>query len=393
MKSCRIAHNAMSGVAVLIAASTMVSHSANAQCVPPTPPIFDTHDAILGASTPPNPCATQYGSGPEISREVVNSTIQTIVQSVRDGIHTASGTAVPGTAGLMRFTSEQKGDAVYQDAFGALAYAKEPLLTKAPAAPVAPSLIWGITAVGSGDSQRTSFFGGTGATPDSVANTAVAVGAVDVTKIGIFSAKDALNVMVLGSDAFTSVSGVRTDTPGVGTAITYLNGGVSADFIFNSGFSHTDGSSLNVTAYSYSADFNNRWDAPNNWWFESTFGTTYADAYQNGAVIGQVWTVQGGARFGTEFVLANGVKVQPVLTALAYSNVTESGSQFMVPNGANGNLIVSGDQGQLWGKGAAKFTFIFTPNFSAYIEGNVRGTTGDVTAIGYGGQLGLRWTW
>jgi hypothetical protein len=289
----------------------------------------------------------------------------------------------------MRFTSEQKGDAVYQDAFGALAYAKEPVLTRAPAAPAATSLIWGVTAIGGGDSQRTSLFGG----PASVTNTAVAVGAVDVTKIGIFGAKDALNVMVLGSNAFTSVSGVHTSTPGVGAAITYLNGGVSADFIFNSGFSHTDGSNLNATAYSYSADFNNRWDAPNNWWLEATFGGTHADTYSNGAAIGQVLTVQGGARVGTEFVLANGVKVQPVFTALAYSNLLESGSQHTIPNGLNGSTTVSGDQGQLWGKGSLKLNFTFTPRFSAYIEGNVRGTTGDVTAIGYGGQLGLRWTW
>jgi hypothetical protein len=324
---------------------------------------------------------------------VVNSTIQTIVQSVRDGIQAVNGAAVPGTAGLMRFTSEQKADAVYQDAFGALAYAKEPVLTKAAPAPAAPSLIWGVTAAGGVDSQRTSIFGGAGAVPDSVANTAFGVSAVDVTKIGIFDAKDALNIMVFGSDAFTSISGVHTSTPGVGTAVTYINGGASVDFIFNSGFSHTDGSNQNVTAYSYSTDFNNRWDSGNHWWLESTVGTTYADAYSNGAPVEQVWTVQGGARVGAEFMLANGVKVQPIFTVLAYSNLVESGGQITIPNGKNGGTSVAGDQGQLWGYGAAKFNFIFTPHFSAYIEGNVRGTSGDVTAIGYGGQLGLRWKW
>jgi hypothetical protein len=288
----------------------------------------------------------------------------------------------------MRLTSEQDGNAIYQEAFGALAYAKEPVLLKAAPAPAAPSVIWGATAVGSGDSQRTSIFGG----PDSIANTAVGVGAVDVTKIGIFGAKDALNVMVLGSDAFTNISGVHTATPGVGAAITYINAGASIDFIFNSGFSHTDGSA-DVTAYSYSADYNYRWDLADKWWFESTIGGTYADAHSNGVVIGQVWTVQGGGRVGTEVVLGNGVKVQPTFTVLAYSNIFESGSQFIIPNGVNGSTIISGDQGQLWGKGSAKFNFIFSPNFSAYVEGNVRGTTGDVTAVGYGGQLGLRWTW
>ncbi len=379
MTSFRIAYSVIGGVACLIAATTLASQSANAQCFL----------SVVGSRFVVSPCATQYGSGPEIAREVVNSTIQSIVQSVRDGIRTTTGAAtVPGTAGLMRFTSEQNGNAVYQEAFGALAYAKEPVLLKAAPAATAPSVIWGATAVGAGDSQRTSIGGG----PDSIANTAVGVGAVDVTKIGVFGAKDALNIMVLGSDAFTNISGVHTTTPGVGAAITYVNGGASVDFIFNSGFSRTDGSA-DVAAYSYSADYNYRWDLADKWWFESMIGGTYAEAHSNGAVIGQVWTVQGGGRVGTEVVLGNGVKVQPTFTALAFSNIFESGGQFAIPNGLNGSQIVSGDQGQLWGKGAAKFNFIFTPNFSTFVEGNVRGTTGLVTAIGYGGQLGLRWTW
>src|SRR6516225_9311034 len=166
MTSFRIAYIAMVGVACLVAASTLASQSANAQCFPAQIPIFAGEGGPTGFR--PNPaCATQYGSGPEIAREVVNSTIQSIVQSVRDGIRTTTGAAaVPGTAGLMRFTSEQNGNPVYQEAFGALAYAKEPVLLKAAPAPAAPSVIWGATAVGAGDSQRTSIFGG----PDSDAN-------------------------------------------------------------------------------------------------------------------------------------------------------------------------------------------------------------------------------
>jgi hypothetical protein len=296
----------------------------------------------------------------------------------------------------MRFTDD--GNSIYQEAFGALAYAKEPvLLTKAP--PAAPSVTWGFTAAGSVDSQHTTISGGN---PETVANTAVGIGAVDVTKVGIFGAKDALNVMVIGSDAFTTVDGVHTRTPGVGVAITYLNGGASLDFIFNSGFSHTDnvpfavGGVLTtpdaVTTYSYSTDYNYRWDFANKWWFESTIGGTYSESHANGAVIGQVWTVQGGGRAGTEFVLANGVKVQPTFTGLVYSNVFESGRQYVI-NTFSLNPIVPGDQGQLWGKGAAKFNFVFTPNFSGYVEGNVRGTNGFVNAYGYGGQAGFRWTW
>jgi hypothetical protein len=288
----------------------------------------------------------------------------------------------------MRFTAEQNGDALYQEAFGALAYAKEPLYTKAPPAPAAPSLVWGFTSTGSVDAQRTSVGGGA----DSFVNTQVGVAAVDVTKFGIFEAKDALNFMLIGSDAFTSASGVHTDTPGVGAAITYINGGASADFIFNSGFSHTDGVSGDTIAYSYSTDLNYRWNYPDHWWIEPTVGATYSDAYTGGTFSGQVWTVQGGVRFGTEVALENGIKVQPTFTALAYSNVYEYGSSFIIP-GQNGQVLVGGDQGQVWGKGSVKLNFIITPNFSTYVEGDVRGTSGDVTAVGYGGQLGLRWTW
>jgi hypothetical protein len=366
MKSLRIASTATVSVAALIVASIMASQSANAQ------------------------------TSSDISRQVINSTVQSILQSVREQIQTQNGAAVPGTAGLMRFTTDQNSDAIYQEAFGALPYAKEPLLTKAPP-PASPPLIWGFTTTGSVDSQRSSVGGGTSA----VANTEAGVGSIDVTKIGIFGPKDALNILLLGSDTFTSSGGVNTSTPGFGLATTYINGGLSLDFIFNSGFSHTDASASGLvsasdtTAYSYSGDFNYRYDYANGWWLEPTVGATYSESYTAGTFGGHVWTVQGGARFGTEFLMANGVKVQPTFTALAYSNIFESGSAFEQVGGANANQVVGGglDQGQLWGKGALKFNFIFSPNFSSYIEGNVRGTNGNLTAVGYGGQMGLRWTW
>jgi len=58
MKSSRIAHNAMGAVACLIAAATMASQPANAQ------------------------------SGAEIARQVVSSSVASIVQSARDRIQT-----------------------------------------------------------------------------------------------------------------------------------------------------------------------------------------------------------------------------------------------------------------------------------------------------------------
>ena len=170
MKFSRFAYNAIGGVASLVVASTLASQSASAQQRPD-----------------------------EIARQVINGDVQSITQAVRDQLQTQTGAAVPGTAGLMRFTAEPSGSAVYQEAFGALAYAKEPLLTKAPLAP-APSLIWGVTTTGTVDTQSSSISGVAGS---SVATTEVALAAVDVTKVGIFGTKDALNLLVVASDAFT----------------------------------------------------------------------------------------------------------------------------------------------------------------------------------------------
>jgi Autotransporter beta-domain len=186
----------------------------------------------------------------------------------------------------------------------------------------------------------------------------------------------------------------RARTPGVGTFIAYINGGFSTDFAFNATFPRATATTVlgNVTvtdseAHSYTGNVNYKFDIPNGWWLEPTAGLSYSETFFDGplAVRGETLLVQGGARIGTE-VMWNGVRVQPTFTGLAYSNVLVR---------VGGIAPVAGaptDEGQLWVKGAAKLNFLFTDHFSGWVEGNVRGTSGTVDAIGAGVQVGARMT-
>ena len=117
------------------------------------------------------------------------------------------------------------------DPFSALAYAKSPY-TKAPAI-VAPVSAWlyGVNLVGSGDR---------GDTLGVVTHVATVTGAFDVTKIGVFTATDALTFIGTGSHSWSraeaqlvpAIPVLITDAtiPSASGTLSYLNGGFSADF-------------------------------------------------------------------------------------------------------------------------------------------------------------------
>lgn len=344
--------------------------------------------AIAGlAALDTQPAKAQGAS--EISRQVINSTIQSVIQTIRDRLQRKS---LPreATTRPLRFAPDGSPTAQYFDeVFGALGYAKSPMVTKAPAAPPPPPppLQWAISGTGSLDQQRTTVAGF-----ETTTNTEAATGTGSVTKIGVFGPSDAWVVGVVGGGSFSQQSGVRTTTPSVGTFTAYVNGGFSADFTFLTSWSHTTTPLLgaptpNSTAYSYTGDVQYKFDLATGWWIEPTVGVTFTQTTFDavGAVHGESTQVQGGARIGTE-VLWNGVRVQPTITGLAYSNVHIS------TGGIVGGVAAGTDEGQVWGKGALKFTFLFTDQFSAFIEGNVRGTSGTVDAIGYGGLIGAQVT-
>jgi hypothetical protein len=100
---------------------------------------------------------------------------------------------------------------------------------------------------------------------------------------------------------------------------------------------------------------------------------------------GETVRVQAGSRFGTSSMWGN-VKVEESVTGLAYSDVIVNGGSLAV---AVGTPLVPTDAGKVFGQGIGKLNFIFTPQLSSYLEGEVRGRDG---VIGYAGRIGARYS-
>ncbi len=144
------------------------------------------------------PASAQYG---DVQREIINNTIQNIIQSVRDEIqHRRLATPVrrlPFSGEDAEFNNRDPFTARGQSyPFAALAYTKAP-----PMAPVTSQWLYGANLIGSGDQSYT--FG-------TRIDTQTVTGAFDVTKIGIFTATDALTFIGTGSNSWShSFTGVR----------------------------------------------------------------------------------------------------------------------------------------------------------------------------------------
>ena len=139
------------------------------------------------------PASAQSGSN--IPQEVVGNVIQNIIQNVRDQIQHRRIVAPAGTMRFSGETSDFDGRDPFasrgvNNPFSALAYAKAPPL----AAPPLSAWLYGANLVGSGDKGST--FG----TETSVATV---TGAFDVTKIGVFTATDALTFIGTGSHSWS----------------------------------------------------------------------------------------------------------------------------------------------------------------------------------------------
>jgi hypothetical protein len=364
----------------------------------------------------------------------IQSAIQSELQIIRDQIQsrrlglTTGGRAI-GFSGDPYFRETYFNDAY--DAFGALGYAKS---SKGASPPPAPAnditfSVWG--SVSYDNVHRRGFFNGTDIGSDSRTWTWISGG--DWVKTGIFATSDALVIGGLhtySDTRSTAAANSRTTvhSPGNEAYASYINGGFSTDFAFTAVTSGSTTTSLNPgstfvdpitgtavvtppsfvntfidqTSYSYSHNLNYRIDFSNQWWVEPTVGYNYTETYFGtpGFQTSQIWTVQGGTRFGTEFMWGY-TKVQPTFTGIAYSQVSVRGGQ---PVGAAGTAIAPGivpglvigpngtpaaptDEGKLWGRGSAKVNFQFTDKVSAAVEGEAYGTH-DV--IGYAARLSGR---
>jgi hypothetical protein len=323
-----------------------------------------------------------------VTDRIIQNVIQNILQDVRDQVQTRRLTA-PLAPGRSQFAGEDV-NALWgtDDPFAALGYAKAPAYTKAPPAPPAPTYIYGINAIGSGDWSRAA-----GITTRSLGFT----GAVDFTKIGVFSANDALTIVLTGTGVWSHTLGTDVST-GVGAGtIAYINGGFSTDFTVDGTWTSTSMAALGIastngTGVSYSPNVQYKFELGDNWYIEPTVGATYTQVFTAnfGNQIGDSTEVHGGARVGTETTW-NGVHVQPSLKLEAFSLVAQSGGTAVTVN--NVTVATSATNGiatgQVGGRASGKLNFIWTPAFSTFVEAHGSGIAG-LTTLGATG--GLRWT-
>jgi Autotransporter beta-domain len=150
---------------------------------------------------------------------------------------------------------------------------------------------------------------------------------------------------------------------------------------------------INATVF---GDLNYRFNLYPNFWIEPTVGAQYTNtsygtnAFQLGLADGTLVMVQGGARFGTNFLLCDWVRTTAILTGLAYDDVLVAGGFIPGAGFAGNNILAHADQGQVRGRGVLAFNFDFGQGISSFVQGEVRGGKG---LFGAGGKAGVRYQW
>ena len=326
----------------------------------------------------------------DIQQEVVNGVVRTVLQNVRDQIQRRRGR---NSTEPLRFSGSEASILDYNDPFasiastgpmGALAYSKVP--TKAPTLEtIAPSYLFGVNVIGTGDA---SLAGGV------TTSSAAVAGAFDVTRVGVFTATDALTVIGTATGVWSSLPGIDASATAGSATIAYANGGFSTDFTVTGTWSSVSLKALGIvlpadsTAVSYAPNVQYKFDLGNSWYIEPTVGVTYTESYTRNfeTKIGDSTEVHGGARFGTEW-LWGAWKVQPSVTSILFTVVDQNSvfDQFnqLAPNNSSSN------KGLLGGRGSGKLNFVWDTNFSSYIEAHGSSIGGTKA---YGGSGGLRWT-
>jgi hypothetical protein len=325
-----------------------------------------------------------------------------------------------------------------------LGYASDPVVSKAPITPtpvpppqaaIAPA-VW-LQPVG--DWQRVNLITATGDFSHGTDSGGVQAG-LDGTITNIIGA-DAVVMGIVGgyTDSRASYanpgSAARISGPGIGVYGTYVKSGFSADFVtkwdfFDLKYSFVDQSgfygppggapfspSIRLTNFTVAANVQYRFDLTKSAFFEPTAGFSYVDTrYDGNQTIpvprfsgctgfsptpstcsfglqdGYSVRVQGGARFGTEWI-NNGVTFIPSLTALAYSDVkiTGNATQNLVPASLAGPpLITPTDEGKVRGQVRVAMDIQIGNGFSMCPEAEVR-FGNDLFAGGL--RLNLRKQW
>jgi hypothetical protein len=232
------------------------------------------------------------------------------------------------------------------------------------------------------------------------------------------------NFAIVGTGASHATANIAGPTAGL--YATYFNGGFSTDFLlkvdalrlnetftdnlaFTSGgvalngnffpafnFAFGNSGSTNLLNATVMGDLNYRFNLYPNFWIEPTVGAQYTNtSYGTGAgnlglADGTLVMVQGGARFGTNFLLCDWVRTTAILTGLAYDDVLVSGGFIPGAGFAGNNILRQADQGQVRGRGVLAFNFDFGQGLSSFVQGEARGGKG---LFGAGGRAGVRYQW
>lgn len=295
---------------------------------------------------------------------------------------------------------------------------KDPIAPKLAPPPPPSNVKPAVWARAFGDYERrggvgTFTFGGTTFTRDLgyTQSSGGFLAGTDVVISGLSSAGDGL---VLGAMAGYTVAAVRLnqgvgrqDFEGgtVGAYATYLRGPFFLDALFKADFLGLDitgrglRQSTGLQNYNFTSNIGYRVPVTNGIYVEPTAGIEYVatdfnrqSALTAGTVLlqdGEALRVRGGARIGHEAIVANYLRIEPSLTAYAYSVVSESG----IGGAFNGVTPVTGlkEEGKVRGELQASLNLF---NLKTGVSGFVRadGRFGEDLLAG-GGRAGIRYTW
>lgn len=332
-----------------------------------------------------------------IEQEIVLYThVQNNLWTIHDQIRAL--TRMPGASGVTAFSGEESQldpnrpfDVRASQVFDALGYAKAPKMAPAPATPV---WLFGINAIGAVDLTRT-IAGSTTSPSGSVA--------FDVTKIGIFTASDALTFVATGTGIRANTFGLEIDTGSGAGTLAYTNGGFSADFTTAATWSNPRAviagfiAPPNSSSISYTGNVQYKYDLPYSFYIEPTIGVTYMETYTAnfGTRTGYATELHIGGRVGTELTWMT-YKIQPQLSGQLFKNVDQAGVLAGAVPGLP--LALAGTDAGLGARGSARVNVIWTPSFSTFLDAHASTLNGMKTAgfVGtqtVGGSAGLRYSW
>jgi hypothetical protein len=369
LRASRVILFALAGSCAALSGTS--SALANCGCSPSLIPILDPQLGLISVAT----------------SQIMEAGVQSNLRDVRDGIQRAAATF----PGLMRYTWDPND----RDDLNVLAYAKAPPLFKAPPKPPEPTVKYAVWGMGYYDQEnRTGTFAGV-----DIGRTTSTVGGLGGFDAAITSGTGTFVIGVLGGPTEARVRGndgssARVTGPGVGVYGAYVNGGWSIDGNFLANFFDIDRSapgavdlSISLNNYTEAVNLNDKIQLNNGWWMEPTVGFTHTSTIWTGAAValglvnGEQTRVTGGVRFGTSFDW-NGIRVEPTIKGGLYDDVSITGATVAA---AAGTAAFPTDQGKVFGQGIGKLNFIVTPNFSASLEGELRGTSGVFGAAVRGG--------